>query len=145
MSNKDNAIISIRPSFAEAILTGEKTVELRRRIPLIEAGTHLWIYATRPLGAIVGSATVSSIVQATPADLWEICKNHGAIGRTDYDNYFAGTSQALGLFLTDIVRRRPVGIDQLREMDGGFHPPRALMKINEKQASVFMTLAIVLN
>ena len=145
MSNLSNAIISIHPCFAEAILAGEKTVELRRRIPAIEAGTHLWIYATRPLGAIVGSATVNRIVEGAPAELWEICKNYVAIDRADYDSYLAGTSRASALFLTDIVKRRPLRIDQLRAMDHSFHPPRVLRKMSEEQASVFTTLAIALN
>lgn len=145
MSAVSNAIISIHPCFAEAILAGEKTVELRRRIPAIEAGTNLWIYATLPLGAIVGSATVKEIVEGAPAELWDICKNHVGIDRTDYDSYFAGASQGLALFLKDVIKRRPLRIDQLRAIDRSFHPPRVLRKMNEKQAKVLRTLAIALN
>src|SRR4051794_32919901 len=49
VAEETDAIISIHPSYADAILAGEKTIELRRRIPNISQGARLWIYATRPI------------------------------------------------------------------------------------------------
>ncbi|MDE0040937.1 MAG: ASCH domain-containing protein, partial [Candidatus Poribacteria bacterium] len=73
MVNIQDALISIRPNFAEAILAGKKTVEIRRRIPALQVGTRLWIYATRPLGAIIGTAIVAKIIEGTPTELWKTC------------------------------------------------------------------------
>jgi predicted transcriptional regulator len=97
MHEVDEAIISIKPVYAEAILFGHKTVELRRRIPPIEIGSRLWIYATRPTAAIVGSVILTDIVSMSPEDLWHYCEGEAGIGRQAYDAYFDGTSVALGL------------------------------------------------
>jgi predicted transcriptional regulator len=53
-----DALISIRPGYANAILDGTKTIELRRRVPELVSGTRLWIYATRPTAAVVGVAPI---------------------------------------------------------------------------------------
>ena len=58
MPDATDAIISIHPDYADAIFAGKKTIELRRRIPEVPSGTRLWIYATRPTGAIIGFVTI---------------------------------------------------------------------------------------
>ena len=144
MGSFEDALISIRPNYAEAILTGEKTVELRRRIPAINLGTRLWIYATRPVGAIVGSAVVDKIIEGTPAEVWKECINRIALDRREYDKYFFGTDRALGLSLSDITRRHPIGIDQLREIQKGFHPPQVLTRLSSQETIFLSKLAIAL-
>jgi hypothetical protein len=62
-----DAIISIHPGYADAILDGTKTIELRRRVPELANGTRFWIYATRPTAAVVGVATISDVKRAHPA------------------------------------------------------------------------------
>jgi predicted transcriptional regulator len=52
MSNMD-AIFSIRPQYVEAIFRGDKTVELRTRIPS-KPVNKIWIYCTSPVKKIVG-------------------------------------------------------------------------------------------
>lgn len=48
-------IISIHPEYAEKILTGEKTYELRTRLPQ-DKPERMIIYATAPVSAVVGTA-----------------------------------------------------------------------------------------
>ena len=141
MASVEDALISIRPNFAEAILTGEKTVEIRRRIPALEIGTRLWIYATRPLGAIVGTAMVEKVIEGTPTELWETCMDQIALGQCEYDEYFAGTDRALGIVLSEITRWHPIGIDQLRKVREGFHPPRVMLRLTRQETNSLSDLA----
>ena len=129
------AIISIRPHFAEAILSERKTVELRRRIPPIEVGTRLWIYATRPAGSIVGVATVDTIVRGTLEAVWEAYSDRIAINRSDFDRYFAGAREAIGIQLSQVQRIAPIGIEKLRVWKEGFHPPQVLARITAPEAN----------
>ncbi|MEE9454683.1 MAG: ASCH domain-containing protein [Paracoccaceae bacterium] len=133
MHNPHEAIISIKPKYADAIMTGGKTVELRRRIPPIEIGSRLWIYATRPKAAIIGSVILSEIVSMTPDELWRHCGEKAAIDRTAYDAYFDGTEVALGLFLSDIRTIAPIDIEILRKSFDGFHPPQVMVKLNHER------------
>ena len=65
-----------------------------------------------------------------------------AVGRCEYDEYFAGTDSALGIVLTNVTRRRPIGIEQLREIQQGFHPPRVLARLSRQETNSLSSLAI---
>lgn len=134
MAELSNAIISIRPRFADAILAGEKTVELRRRIPALELGTRLWIYSTMPVGAVVGTTTVCSILREHPDDLWAKVRDFAGLQRPEFDEYFEGAPQAVAIFLTEPQRVQSVSIEQLREIRTGFHPPQVLMRVSQDEA-----------
>lgn len=140
MAKFSEAIISIRPRFAEAILSERKTVELRRRIPQIEIGTRLFIYATRPTGAIVGVAIVDTIFRGTPEAVWETYSDRIGINRSDFDRYYAGASKAIGLRLSKVQRIKPISIEQLRMWKEGFHPPQVLNRITPFEASRLLQL-----
>ena len=145
MTSDDNALISIRPHYAEAILSGTKTVEVRRRIPAISIGTCLWIYATQPCSAVVGSAIVDQVIEGTPAEIWEVCMDRVAVDRCSYDAYFSGTDRALGLVLSNVTRRQPIKIEQLKQMRERFHPPRVLARLSHQETSQLAKMAFVLS
>ncbi|MGB5950368.1 MAG: ASCH domain-containing protein [Parvibaculum sp.] len=134
MAKFSEAIISIRPAFAEAILSGRKTVELRRRIPPIEVGARLWIYATRPAASIVGVAIIDTIFRGTPQAVWETYSDRIAINRDDFDSYFEGAREAIGIRLSRVQRMQPINIEQLRIWKEGFHPPQVLARITASEA-----------
>lgn len=129
------AVISIRPNFAEAILSGEKTVELRRRVPPIGVGTRLWIYATKPIGAVVGSAVVESIIRGSPSEVWKKCGGRTGVDRETFDVYFDEAELAIGLVLAEVRRGRPVPIEKLRSIRAGFHPPQVIARISDEEAT----------
>ncbi len=84
------ALMSLHPRHAEAILAGRKTVEFRRR-PFGQPVTQVVIYATQPIGQVVGSFVVTDIDVASPAELWERHGDRGAISRPEFDGYFDGS------------------------------------------------------
>lgn len=144
MAERNDAIISIRPSYAEAILEGVKTIELRRRIPAISVGTRLWIYATRPVGAVIGMATVERIVRGEPEEIWIKFGQQAGIRRPDYDAYFDGAEEAVGLILAEVQRSvKYVEIERLRTLREGFHPPQVIMWINSNEAQSLRRMAKV--
>lgn len=82
--------MSIRPEFAARLLAGEKRVEFRRR-PAAREVTHILIYATSPVRAVVGVAEVERLERASPGELWDEFAEVAGIGRSDFFAYFAGT------------------------------------------------------
>jgi predicted transcriptional regulator len=134
------AIISIHPKFANAILAGTKTVELRRRIPPIKIGTRLWIYATQPIGAVIGTVTVEAIVRATPDVIWDMCADRADISRLEFDRYFSGSSEAIGISLGATQKIEAIEIEKLRTWRVGFHPPQVMLKITASEAKSLLKL-----
>ena len=53
--------MSLRPRFAYAILSGAKTVELRRMRVSATPGTTIIIYASSPVMSVVGLATLAAV------------------------------------------------------------------------------------
>ncbi len=139
MNNCANAIISIRPVFAAKILSGEKTVELRRRIPQLDKNTRLWIYATRPTAAVIGSVVLTKTITMTPEKLWEDCGKKAAVTRKEYDAYFVNSTRAIGMFLTEIHRVLEVDIEQLRKVRNCFHPPQTITKLTREESDILIS------
>ena len=140
---RDEAIISIHPRHAHAILDGVKTIELRRRVPLLQAGTKLWIYATRPLGAVIGTSMVEQVVRGDPAEIWQRYGSQSGLQRAEYDKYFEGVSEAIGLILTNVLRTpKHVPIEDLRGLRPGFHPPQVITWMSREEAVSLSEMAI---
>jgi predicted transcriptional regulator len=135
MSDAGAALISIKPRYAEAILAGRKTVELRRRVPSLVAGTRLYIYSTLPVGAVVGVVTLADVVRGTPEAIWNEYSAQAEIGKNDYDAYFSGADEAVGLVLTNIQHVVPVTIAALRMLRPRFQPPQVLVRLTQDEAS----------
>lgn len=83
------ALMSIKPQFAFRLLSGEKRVEFRRRSTAKKI-THIVVYATQPVGAVVGVLEIESLAEGTPRALWQEFSDVGGIGQTDFFEYFSG-------------------------------------------------------
>jgi predicted transcriptional regulator len=88
--------MAIQPPFAQAILSGSKTIEFRKRALAPDIATVL-IYETAPTQLIVGEFELAEHVVATPAKLWKKFATVGGIDADRFDAYFAGHERAVGL------------------------------------------------
>ena len=68
MTYRRTLLLSLRPRFAQAILSGAKTVEVRRRPVNAPPQTPIILYASSPTMAIVGTATPSTTGISVCAD-----------------------------------------------------------------------------
>jgi predicted transcriptional regulator len=104
---REDFLVSIRPQYVAKILTGQKTVELRRRFPeSVSVGAMAYIYSTSPVRAVVGCAKIKEVQRLTVADIW---KEHGeaaCISRRDFDNYFSGTKFGFAILLGAVKAMR---------------------------------------
>lgn len=117
-------LLSIHPRFVDAILAGEKTVELRRRRPRIDAGPAL-IYATSPRMELVASFRVAAVVRAPLGKLWQSVRNVAGVTRREFDAYFHGLEFGVSIVVADVAAfREPVALDDLRQVWTDFHPPQ---------------------
>jgi predicted transcriptional regulator len=134
MSVARDAIISIRPDAADAILNGTKTVELRRKIPEIAIGARLWIYATRPVAAVVGIVAVTAVTKAHPPTIWQKHKDSADLDHVSFEKYFTGAQEAIAITLKSPERVGPISVDQLRKILTHFNPPRVLVRLTADDA-----------
>lgn len=118
--------LSLRPRYADLLLEGHKTVELRRVRPAAAEGSIVLLYAASPAMTLVGRAEVGQIHVAGLDEIW---RNHGAetgITRAEYSRYFAGVDRAVAIELKRIRRlERPRPLEDLRQRLAGFRPPQS--------------------
>jgi predicted transcriptional regulator/DNA-binding Xre family transcriptional regulator len=121
-----DVLFSIRPVHAEKILTGSKTVELRRRFAsAVTPGTLALIYSTSPTSALIGSAKIKAVHCTDLPTLWKTHRKAVCLDKCDFEPYFAGLERGYAIVL-DSPRplERPVGLTELRKRFG-FEPPQS--------------------
>ncbi|WP_159517943.1 hypothetical protein [Sunxiuqinia indica] len=123
-SIKKYLFISVKPEFAEKILTKEKSIELRKIKPHVKVGDYIIIYASSPIKSVVGFGVIRQIIETTPEKMWNEFSDSLGIDKLRYDNYYKGKEKAIGIDIEGIKKLSPVTLDNLRTIDSSFHPPQ---------------------
>lgn len=127
-------LISVRPEFAEKIVNGVKTMELRKCSPNIDSGDLVVIYSTLPEKAIVGTCIVKEIIKKSPIQLWRRYSNKMGIDKKRYFEYFRDTNLAVGIVLTSIDKLdKKLPLDSVRKAIPQFSPPQTFRYLDRSQ------------
>lgn len=97
-----DAILSIKPIYANQILAGTKKVEFRKR-SFKEKVRRVYIYASVPVKQIVGYFTFEEIDEDTPANLWEKYKDVGGIAKEDFFSYYANNDLGCAFVIKSVT------------------------------------------
>jgi len=89
-------LLSIKPEFAEKIFSGEKRFEYRK-VRFKQNVSTVVLYATNPVGLLVGEFDIEGFLEGTPSSLWEHTKDHSGISREFFRTYFAGRKKAVAI------------------------------------------------
>ena len=126
-------LLSIRPRFTDALVSGEKSVELRRSRMQAASGCQVLLYSSSPVKAVVATAVLDWIDCRDPEDLWSRSGAGTAVTKAEFDAYFAGTDRAYGLHLRDVTGLgAPVSLRHLREVLG-VEPPQSFRYLSRAQ------------
>ena len=87
-------LLSIKPEYAEKILSGEKKFEFCRVLPKNKAVKKVVIYATLPVGKVVGEFEIAEFISQPPIYLWERTADSSGISATFFNAYFKGRDVA---------------------------------------------------
>lgn len=87
-------LLSIKPEYAEKILSGEKKFEFRRVLPKNKSVKKVVIYATLPVGKVVGEFEIAELISESPIHLWKRTAEFSGISATFFDSYFEGRNVA---------------------------------------------------
>ena len=124
-------VISVKEEYLTLILSGEKTIELRRKVINVPPGSRVWLYAKSPTAHIRACATVRMVVKATPRAVWSRYHSKVGITRDQSDSYFEGSSIACAILLKDVRRVVPaVELSDLRSRLKSFHPPQFFKRLH---------------
>ncbi len=126
-------LLSLRPRYAQAILDGAKTVELRRTRISAPDGTLVILYATAPIRSVVGTTKLAGRFIGTPVQVWTYCGSRTGLTKREYDDYFRGADLATALLL---AAPRPLdawhSLAELRESQPSFRPPQSFRYVADQ-------------
>ncbi len=92
-----NVLLSIKPNFAAAIFSGKKQFEFRRAIFKNTNVKKVYVYASKPIGLVIGEFEIDKIIAADPESLWKTTKKASGISKEYFDEYFEGSEVAYAL------------------------------------------------
>ena len=107
-------LLSIRPQYANSILDGTKKYEFRRRVHRDSRVHTVVIYATKPVGKVVGEFSIKSVHSAHPDSLWERTKEFSGITRSFFLEYFSGREVGHAIEVKRVKKyRKPMELSDL--------------------------------
>jgi len=116
-------LLSIKPNFANAILEGTKTFELRRTIFRNPTVRKIIIYASSPVSRVIGEFIIDGILALEPRKLWHITAEGAGVDREFFEKYFRGCR--IGFALRVHHPRRYKEPLRLEEHFGLSRPPQS--------------------
>ncbi|TWB12958.1 putative transcriptional regulator [Nitrospirillum amazonense] len=134
---KRDILVSIRPTYASKILSGLKTVELRRKFPEASAiGATVLIYSTSPVQAIVGYARIKDVLRLPVEQIWQDHGEAACIERHDFDAYFDGLAYGFAILLDKVqTLNQQLNVAELKD-EFGFVPPQSFRYLDEGYTSL---------
>lgn len=119
-------LLSIRPVYSEKIFSGKKHVELRRIRPSVHKGDLVLVYTSSPSCELTGAFLVGAVETGTPTSLWPKVRRVCGLTRSQFDDYYRGTTKAYGIRIERAWRLdTPVKLASLRRRSARFHPPQS--------------------
>lgn len=125
-----NVLLSIKPEFAEKILTNEKQYEFRKTgFRDVSAIKNVFMYASSPVKRIVGVFIMNSVVEMPPELLWrKFGTGSGIEDRQRFMEYFDGTEGGYAIEIDEAFQlKEPINP---REYVDDFRPPVSFQYVN---------------
>jgi predicted transcriptional regulator len=142
-------LLSIKPKYAEEILSGVKRYELRRGV-VFKTGCRIVLYASTPIRAIIGEFTAGKVYTGKPSEVIGFVKTTRPSGVTEEDiSYIAGKKcRVSAIEVTNPIRyKNVVTLSELREL-GLQNPPRSYIVLrpeNPIHAGILRLLGELIN
>lgn len=122
-------LLSIKPEYAEKILSGTKRYEYRKAVFRNTEVKTVVIYATMPVGKVVGEFEVGGIVRGSPSKLWRETREASGITRDFFMAYFEGRTEAQAIRVAST--RRYATPKALRDVSGSSTPPQSFQYLRQ--------------
>jgi type I restriction enzyme S subunit len=99
-----DVLLSIKPKFAESIISGKKKYEFRKIIFTKKYIGRVYIYSTSPIKKIVGAFRINDIIVDSPCTLWSQLKDDAGIAEEEFFDYFKNKEIGFALEITDVEK-----------------------------------------
>jgi len=136
-------LVSVKPQWANLFFdhTQTKSVELRKGDfgKSLVPGDRLLIYATLPVGKILGSVAVRDRKTFPVAELREVTEHLAQVSAEDFADYYQGKDVGVGVWVENPeLLEYPISLHLLKEF-AGITPPQQITKLSEEQVYLLLS------
>ncbi|MEY0169866.1 hypothetical protein AB7V86_03260 [Providencia rettgeri] len=123
-------LLSIKPIHANRIISGLKTIEIRRKIgQQFRENMKIFIYASSPTKKLLGSAMIDKIVIRNKSEISDIELSSACLSRTDIMDYATGIESINLIYLKNVIPiNKNITISDIRAL--GITVPQSFCYIN---------------
>ena len=118
-----NVLLSVKPKYANEIVSGRKKYEFRKSIFKRENIEKMYIYSSSPVKKIIAIVDIVGILSDSPQELWEQCHEDAGISEREFFNYFKNSDTGYAIKISN-VQEFPAPIDPYH-LDEDFRPPQS--------------------
>ncbi|MCD4780962.1 MAG: hypothetical protein K8S27_10505 [Candidatus Omnitrophica bacterium] len=105
-----NVLLSVKPKYANEIISCRKKYEFRKSIFKRENIKKMYIYSSSPVKKIIGIVDIDGILSDSPQKLWEQCHEDAGISEREFFNYFKNSDTGYAIKISN-VQEFPTPID----------------------------------
>jgi predicted transcriptional regulator len=125
-------LISIKEQYVKEILSGTKTIELRKSVPKASAGDTIIIYTTQPKKAVTAIALVNKILITSPEEMWDNHNSKLGIDKKSFDDYYKNYKKAVGIELKEVFKLdAEILLSAIKLIHPHFSPPQTFKYLNK--------------
>lgn len=136
-------LLSIKPEYVDKIFDRSKKFEFRKSIFRHNSVHTIVVYATKPVGRIIGEFEIEDVLCESPERLWALTQTAAGISKEFFDSYFSGRSKAFAIKVGRIHKfHEPLDPGDLIE---NFIPPQSFMYLDdsfERPRAIQMAFAL---
>lgn len=133
MPKEQTLLMSLRPEFAELMLQGRKTVELRRKFSKKYEGATIVFYVTRPVQQFMFIATITQVDHSQKKRLWNMYQQECGISQAAFNQYFSGIDHAYAIHLSNVkLVPNQLVLEQAKKICPQLRPPQSFQRLDPK-------------
>jgi predicted transcriptional regulator len=131
MKSEKEILLSVKEVYAELLISGAKTIELRRRFPTnLQEGTRLWLYSSGGRKVVIGSCLIKKIERMSINELWKVACVDAMISWADFKAYFHGVSEGVAIYIQSPSRLdKPIKLSEIEDRKKLSRPPQSFCYI----------------
>ena len=118
-----NVLLSVKPKYANEIISGRKKYEFRKSIFKREDIKKMYIYSSSPVKKIIAIVDIDGVLSDSPQKLWEQCHEDAGISEREFFNYFKKLDTGYAIKISNI-QEFASPIDPYH-LDEDFRPPQS--------------------
>jgi predicted transcriptional regulator len=140
-------VMSIRPSFSDQILDGDKLIEIRRKFNPKWKNHTVTIYSTGRNNGLVGYATIKEVELKEPDMIWSQYGDKLGCTKSEFEGYTKGCSKVYAIFLDKIHRYyNDLSLNYLSNFfQKDIHPPQSYSSVKDTEWEKIISVAEILH